>query len=206
MHSIKIKATLLQEMLATCSANKALYERFIASLAPDARSTEEEVAALGPVEVGNIGRTVFPRMPDGRPFLWNYQIKGFFKEACAQLIRCTNSATYKAVKKESAPLKAYRKIIDGLIFVQPRRIPVDVVGDVGDCQRPLRAQTAQGERIALARSETAPEGSSFVFEVELLEPLFEKYVREWLDYGRHKGLLQWRGAGMGRFTWEEVDG
>ncbi len=29
-------------------------------------------------------------------------------------------------------------------------------------------------------------------------------VREWLDYGRLRGLFQWRNSGKGRFEWEEV--
>ena len=31
--------------------------------------------------------TVFPRTEDGRPFLYDYQIKGFFKDACGCLSR-----------------------------------------------------------------------------------------------------------------------
>ena len=29
-------------------------------------------------------------------------------------------------------------------------------------------------------------------------------VREWLDYGRVRGIGQWRNSGKGRFTWEEI--
>ena len=28
--------------------------------------------------------------------------------------------------------------------------------------------------------------------------------REWLDYGRVRGIGQWRNSGKGRFTWEEI--
>jgi hypothetical protein len=31
-----------------------------------------------------------------------------------------------------------------------------------------------------------------------------KLVREWLDYGRLRGIGQWRNSGRGRFTWEEI--
>ena len=34
--------------------------------------------------------------------------------------------------------------------------------------------------------------------------LAEKLVREWLDYGKLRGLGQWRNSGKGRFEWKEV--
>ena len=49
--------------------------------------------------------------------------------------------------------------IDGLIFIAPRQIPIKFDGEMGICQRPLRAQTAQGERVALASSESIPASS-----------------------------------------------
>ncbi len=33
----------------------------------------------------------------------------------------------------------------------------------------------------------------------------ESLVREWLTYGRLRGLGQWRNSGKGRFTFEELD-
>ena len=101
-------------------------------------------------------------------------------------------------------MKAYKKIIDGLIFVGPREIPIMFDGDVGLIQRPLRAQTAQGERVALAMSETVPAGATMEFEVKVLDRKLLPAVREWLDYGELRGLGQWRNAGHGAFTWEEI--
>ena len=101
-------------------------------------------------------------------------------------------------------MKAYKKIIDGCIFPQPRKIEIHMNGEMGNCQRPLRAQTAQGERIALANSEAVPAGSWIEFTVECLEDKHAAAVREWLNYGRYKGLGQWRNSGKGRFTWEEA--
>ena len=103
---------------------------------------------------------------------------------------------------ESSKLKAYKKIIDGLVFVNPRAIPIDFDGDVGICQRPLRAQTAQGERVALAISEEIHAGATIEFDVNLLDGAHEKALREWLEYGALRGLGQWRNSGRGRFTCE----
>lgn len=141
--------------------------------------------------------TVFPRNENGEPILWDYQIRGFFKDTC--------SALKKVSGTESSKIKAFKKEIDGLIFVEPRQIPFNYSGEIGECQRPLRASTAQGERIALAHSETIPVGSSIEFSIIMLSDSHEKAVREWLDYGKYRGLGQWRNSGKGRFEWEEIN-
>ena len=110
----------------------------------------------------------------------------------------------RVASTESAKIKAYKKEIDGLIFVGPRAIHINLSGALGSCQRPLRAQTAQGERVSLANSETIPVGSSIEFEVKMLLDSHEKAVREWLDYGALRGMGQWRNSGKGRFVWEEI--
>ena len=74
-----------------------------------------------------------------------------------------------------------------------------------DCQRPLRASTAQGERVALANSETIPAGSTFTFTINLLDESLEGAVRECLDYAELHGFFQWRNSGKGTAWWEELD-
>jgi hypothetical protein len=76
---------------------------------------------------------------------------------------------------------------------------------MGECQRPLRAQTAQGERISLAISDEIPAGATVEFSIAMLLDTHEKVVREWLDYGRWSGIGQWRNSGHGKFYWEELD-
>ena len=194
---LKVKVTFFEEILGTASANPEIHEEFIASKAPDAPSMEEEVAAIGADEVFEKGMTVFPRDKEGRPIAWDYQWKGFFKDACAAL--------RKVPKSECGKIKAYKKEIDGLIFPEPRQIPIEFDGEIGICQRPLRAQTAQGERVALASSESIPAGASMTFDIRMLLPDHEKAVREMLDYGRLRGFGQWRNSGKGRFTYEVLE-
>ena len=199
MKRIKVKLTLTEELLGTASANPELHREYIASKAPNAQKIEEEVAALGVEQVEHKATTVFPRTGDDQPFLYDYQIKGFFKDSCSALARVEDM--------RSSKLKAHKKVIDGLIFVQPRKIVLtnNVARiRIGNCQRPLRAQTAQGERIALANSETVPEGTWLEFEVVLLDKGHEALLREWFDYGGLRGLGQWRNSGKGRFIWEEL--
>lgn len=207
MKKLTVKLTTFEETLGTCPNNENVYKDFIASKAPDAVSTEDEIAALGVDDVIDNGMTVFARTPDGAPALFDYQIKGLFKDNCQMLARlATKDEKGKKVgNNESGKMKAYKKCIDGLIFVQPRMIPFDMKGgEIGGCQRPLRAQTAQGERVALAYSETVPAGSTLTFDVICLDDNHVPAVREWLDYGFLRGLGQWRNSGKGRFTWEEV--
>ena len=196
MKELKVKITFVEPILGSASANPDIHREFIASKAPDAEGREEEVAALGVDAVEKKEMTVFPRTEDGRPCLWDYQIRGFFKHACSML---------KNVKgTESSNIKAYKKYIDGLVFVNERKIPLMFEGEIGNCQRPLRGQTAQGERIALANSEMCPAGTTAEFTVKCLQDGLLDAVREWMDYGSLNGLGQWHNSGMGRFTWEEI--
>lgn len=201
MKELKIRITLTDEMLGTTCADPEIHKRYIASKGPDAMTLEEEIAAIGPDAAARNAMTVFPRMEDGTPFMWDYQLRGFFKDACSALQRCKGAEE----AKESCKLKAFKKIIDGCIFVEPRKILIDTHGGaISKCERPLRASTAQGERISLATSETVQAGSTMEASILLLSEEHEAAVKEWLNYGKFKGLLQWRNSGKGRFTWEEI--
>lgn len=193
---IKVKLTLTEEALGMMPTDKELHETYIASKAPDAATIEEEVAAVGVDGVVEKTMTVFPKLADGTPFVWDYQIRGFFKDAIGMLRRIK---TYKCAK-----LTSYKKVVDGLVFIRERRIPINLSGPMGDCQRPLRADTMQGPRVALAHSETVPEGSTMEFTILLLDDSLEDAIRECLDYGQLRGLAQWRNSGKGRFIWEEI--
>lgn len=193
---MKIRLTLTEEALGMMPTDKDIHETYIASKSPDAATIEEEVAAVGVNEVVEKTMTVFPKLEDGTPFMWDYQIRGFFKDAIGMLRRVK---TNKAAKVTN-----YKKVVDGLLFVQERKIPIELSGPLGDCQRPLRADTMQGPRVALAHSETVPAGSTMTCTLILLDDSLEGVVRECLDYGRLRGLAQWRNSGKGTFTWEEV--
>ena len=198
MVSLKIKVTFDEEVLGTASGDPKVHETYIASNAPDAMTMKEEVEALGTEEVVEKSMTVFPKEPDKTPFVWNYQWKGFFKDSFGMLKKIPGT--------ECSKIKAYKKEIDGLFDIQPRRIDYDLHGgQIGICQRPLRAQTMQGERVALASSETVPAGSSIIFEIRMLLDTHEKAVLEALDYGAIRGFGQWRNSGKGIFHYEILE-
>lgn len=211
MVTLKIKVTFDEEVLGTASANPEIHKEYIAEKAQDEMKMKEEVAAVGyradapdPEEEFEKSMTIFPKDKDGKPFVWDYQWKGYLKDAFKSL--------KKVPKSECGKIKAYKQEIDGLIFPMPRKIPIVLPEgeEMGICQRPLRASTAQGERIALASSETVPEGSSMIFEIQMLADgesnnVHEKAVIEALNYGRLRGFGQWRNASKGRFHYEILE-
>lgn len=198
MEKLNVKLTFQEPLLGTLPGSEDLYMDYIATKVPEDERTkiEDEVAALGVDAVAEKKMTVFPKLPDGSPFVYDYQVRGFFKGSCGAL--------RKISKARSAKLKAYKKEVDQLIFVYPRKIPIQLSGDMDVVSRPLRAATPQGDRVAIAASESAPAGSSIALQIICFDDNDMKIVREWLEYGMFNGLGQWRNSGMGRFTWEEV--
>lgn len=203
MKDMKVRLKFTDPILGTKPADPEIHRRFVASKAPDHKTMEEEVAMVGADEVTERSMTVFARMQDGTPCVHDYQIRGYLKEACKNMYKVKGSKTSKDKSNYF-----HRAKVDNFIFVTPRDIPLWMPIDLDlaetDCQRPLRASTPQGERIALAHSEEAPEGTYLECTITCLNDEDMEFVREWLDYGRLKGFGQWRNSGKGRFLWEEV--
>ena len=195
-YEMKVKIKFLEEVLGTASANPDIHREYIASKAPDAESIEEEVAAIGVDAALEKSMTVFPRNEAGEPIFFDYQIKGFFKDSVGALRKVAGSKCSK--------VKAYKKEIDGLLFVSPRMIPMELSTPIGSCTRPLRASTAQGERVALATSETVPAGTTIELTITALTKDMFDLAKECLDYGILRGIGQWRNSGKGRFEYEVI--
>lgn len=191
MKEIKVRIKFTEPILGGTPMNQEIYRDYVAAKAPVDVEVDDEFEALSAEDAVLKGKTTFPRDENGFPFLFDYHIKGFFKSACGFL---RNTGTTK-----SNALKGYKKKIDGEIFVFPRKIMFEKVQGITECQRPLRAQTPQGERVALAISDEIPEGAEMQFVVEVFNDSYEKFVKEWLGYGIYNGLGQWRNSGMGRF-------
>lgn len=202
MKKINVTAVFVDPVLGTCPNDRNIFTQFIAGKNPTAsvEGIEDEINALPDplvdedgVPVDEKGITVFPRTLEGIPFIFDYQWKGFFKEKCKFL--------KKDAKSRSAKLANHLKVIDGSVFVQNRQNPIILPegGEITLCQRPLRAQTAQGERVALSCSEEIPAGSICNFTVICEYDELVLLVKEWLDYGILHGTGQWRNSGKGRF-------
>ena len=111
---LKVRLTFTEEILGSSPASQEIYREYIASKAPDAPTIEDEIAAVGVDETADAKMTVFPRQ-NGVPGVWDYQVKGFFKDSCGGLGRVKRTL--------SGGLKAYKKVIDKLVFVEERFIP-----------------------------------------------------------------------------------
>jgi len=197
-YELKVRITFMDDVLGSWPNKKNIFEEFIASKAPDAKTREQNVEALGVEEVVRQDKTVFPRDRDGNPCLMAYQIKGFLKEACKSIKRL------KGVETKSAKMASHIKVIDGNIFVEPDTIPFSHGVASEDCARSLRASTAQGDRIAIANSEVVPVSAQMEFTIVYFDKAHYEPIKEWLDYGVYRGLGQWRNSGKGRFRWEEI--
>ncbi len=217
MESLKIRITTTQEMLGTTAGNSDIVRDFIASKVKDSKdpnidkearaaeeveATEKTLAERTEEQLEN-AMTIFP-VQDGKPFIWDYQVKGFLKAAVLALCIESGAYTKEQQKKLGLTKYMYKRTVDNLWFPFPRRIILDMPGPLTVIQRPLRAETMRGERICLAISEAAPIGTTFECEIKYMNPVHHDIIRECLDYGALKGLLQWRNAGFGRFKWAEV--
>ena len=206
MESRRVKLTFIDEILGTNPGSPDVHAEFIASKAPDAETRTEELEHESVEAMVSKETTKFYRNPATKqPEISAHMVKGFFKAACQAL------KNNKKEKSASASLTSYKKKIDQNIFVFPdakdkstRMIPITVIGSIKTCQRPLRAMTMQGERVALASSESIGPGSSIEFDIETSWEDYGTCIEEWLDYGVYNGLGQWRNAGKGAFIWEYV--
>ena len=100
---LKVTLTFTDEVLGMMPANKELHETYIASKAPDASTITDEVEAVGVEEVVEKTMTVFPKLEDGTPFIWDYQIRGMLKDAMGML--------RKVADYESSKIKAFKKAV-----------------------------------------------------------------------------------------------
>lgn len=197
MKEIKVKVTFTEDILGTMPNNPDIYRDYISTKGPDPTTIDDEIEAIGREEVVKKEMTIFPKTEDGIPFIYDYQIRGFFKDTCGALRRASGS--------ESSKIKAYKKEINGLVFINERTIPINNFNTIGECQRPLRGQVGPQEIVSLASSECIKAGANIIFTIRILSDSLYNAVIEWLNYGRYRGLLQWRNSGKGRFTYEILD-
>lgn len=204
----RVRIELLEPALGTTPLDEEVYDRYYKDKAmaaaektgvelTDADMDREKQDVEFAMDEGEKKMTGWPRLEDSTPYLAGHMIRGFFKEACVAL------RTIEGTKSARKSMRAYKKNIDRWVFVRPHRIPWLNVDNVSSLQRPLRASTPQGERVALANSETVPAGAMLEFELAVFgDVIDEAQLLEWLDYGQFKGLGQWRSSGIyGTFTY-----
>lgn len=196
IHEMRVRIKFTQPILGSMPADEELYTKFIASKAPADWLVDEETENIPEVDYDK-GVTVFPQDKEGI-FLYNYHIKGFLKNA-------------GNVLKEQLKIKNLRNKLDDYLFIKERKIYLIRNGKIikeedGVLERPLRAMTRQGERVALASSEVINPPAEAEFTIQLLKhkEITLDTIRELLDYGKFQGIGQWRNGGFGQFEWEEI--
>lgn len=234
MKSIKVKVTFAEPINGGNPNNPEVYKAFIAEkyhkwlekqrkagVKVDDHGTADELASLPPIKPDDEkGLTVFSRLLDenGRrtdvPCIWDKHVRGYFKSAAEATSRVTGKSAKKAAgdeaKKDSSfqeNPKAFKKTIDQGVFVFPRQIRLNVPEgtEITYYQRPLRAQTMQGERVALACSEQVAADTSCEFEVIVTNDALAGWVKGLLKYGMLNGIGQHRNGGYGSFFHEIVE-
>lgn len=208
LEEMRVRITGIMPILGSVSLNKDVATEFIASKTKtpeEAKRADEDMEDLPEADdvLENMS-TGFYRDANMSPILKGYQIKGFFKGAAKAL-------------KDQIKIASTTSKVDNYVFIEERNIPMfrdgeQIVGVDGILERPLKCETMRGPRVALSRSERINEGWTAEFTVKVLtnsgtaksKPITMDTIRELLGYGKLKGLLQWRNAGYGSFTWEEI--
>ena len=143
---MKVRITFTEPLLGTLAGDPKVAEEFIISKHPDAPQEDEKDSIPEKVEKAS---TLFPKTPDGKPFVWDYQWKGFFKEACLAMIE-TDTMTKDEQKKMRLTVYMHKRTVDKQVFTMPRKMMLDLpegaVQPLPFLERPLRASTMKGER------------------------------------------------------------
>jgi len=173
-----------------------------------------ELSEMPPEDLVSKGTSVFYRDRTGAPAMRNYQFKGFLKESSGillerlegrlaakdsnQMVRFEVGGEYA---KRAMSVYTHKGILDNEVHVHPYFIAVS--GGLGpELTRPLRCETMQGPRVALATSETIPAGGVFGVHLSVHRPELVEWILCCLDSGIDKGLGQWRNSSAGTFVWE----
>jgi hypothetical protein len=189
----KLTWWLTEPLLGTIPKNRDVWSEHVRTQLTGEDEAElmeqaEDAHLADEAEVGERGWTTFYVDEAGRPILFDYQLKGFLKEAAN-------------TTKETLKLKNLRHHVEQEVFVFPRRL---VLGDAVDgyIERPLRAMTQKGPRVTVVRSDRIdPDGRRYEHELRVLatSKIDSDVLNTILGYAAYKGLGQWRNGGYGRF-------
>lgn len=181
-----VRIELITEMLGTVPKDREVYSTYIETKKPVELQEEKEAETIAE-EMEEKGWTGFHSDENGL-FVYDYFIKGFFKNA-------------GNVLKASVGVKNLRSKLTDYFFIFPRRIYLGKPIPDGIKERPLRAQTMQGPRVTLARSDYVAAGTVIEFRIKLLKhpEITIDLLKTLMEYGELQGLGQFRNGGYGRF-------
>lgn len=163
-------------------------------------------------ETTDLSSQVFLKCKEGYPYLGTQVVKGFLKSSSEAISR-TRTGKNGTFNRSAA---ASSKYINQYLIASPiyffdakndkkrKDIKRDDDGNAVYLERPLRAETAKGSRIALASSEIIESPCVAKFTISIfgdeLNPLTINDLKDNFAYGVMVGFSAWRGSGQyGRF-------
>jgi len=192
---MKVRVSLIEELAAkTCEQSDGSKGVYVCK-------NNEGVTVITSQGFDNV-KYSFPKSDNGNPYLYNYQIGGFFRHALAVMGRVNDNPDMIEISK---------RIMKSLVFVTPRKITINppIVIKRTRC---MRCDVAQHEHVPKITTEFVPTGSGFDFEIietPTRKPLknFNTIVSEVLNFGKLVGLFHscyTDAASNGKFTWEQI--
>ncbi len=197
--TIKVTCELIEPMLGTVPKNPKIFTDFVTEKMGEFQGKplktmeelDEEIESC-PDETEKAA-TGFHKDVFGL-LIYNYMILGNIKSNL-WILMCNGLGK----------VLSYKKSCDLFVKVGPRKIRFyrdaeeePLMQPDGAIERSLRAQTAKGERVTLAKSDYVKEKTRFKFKVKLLRNdrgLDMEMLVNALKMGKENGLGQWRGSG-----------
>lgn len=144
-----------------------------------------------------------------RPMIGDHMVYGFMKAAAEAIVRTLPKSEQKAgtvMKSASYTQSLINQHVrcEEEFITFDKDIKRDERGRPLYLQRSLRAMTAQGPRVSLAKSEVVEAGAKLKFTLKVLEGSQlddDEVLKKIFDYGQMTGLGQWRNAGHGMFDY-----
>jgi hypothetical protein len=141
-----------------------------------------------------------------RPCIGDHMVYGFLKaaaEAIGRTLPQKRGEVLHSISYTQSLINQHVRCCEKFITFD-RDIKRDEQGNPLYLQRSLRAMTAKGPRISLAKSEIVEAGAKLCFHLKVLKnsALTEETLRTLFGYGEFVGLGQWRSSGAGMYSFE----
>lgn len=229
VEKFNVRMFFVQPFLGSAPNSSDIYKKFIASKAPDAPTREEELLNTTVENVAAKGVNVFlRRSKTGAPCVGQHTIKGFYKESMTAVRRqggtvCDGISghktkiagnividpTYIDLKLPAAEIvekteEEFKESGFGKagVIVFPKEGRYQEV-KLPTYDRPLRANTPQGEIVSIASSEMAPAGTELEYDLKVEMDGLSEGIINMILRGNEHGTGQFRTSGeYGEFVAE----
>jgi hypothetical protein len=139
-----------------------------------------------------------------RPCIGDHMVLGFLKaaaEAIGKTLPTKAGTVLNSVSYTQSLINQHVRVVERFITFD-KDLQRNEDGSAYYYQRSLRAMTAKGPRVSLAKSEIVNAGAKLTFTLKVMKDskITEEILRKLFSYGEMSGLGQWRNAGYGQFS------